>query len=155
MNTWKISGMLIVWWPITIMSRTCQETSKPQTNYYCCLWFRFPMPYWLFPRNTITFHLNPQHITLNLCQNSTLQFWIASRICWVQMLPSTVDLLLFRLLCHEIRIEWQWFNLKSPSWLHHSLHQWLCLREIALPHSNHISYWSHSRSSHFFSAVSF
>ena len=54
MNTWKISGMLIVWWAITIMSRTCEETSKPQTNYYCCLWFRFRMPCWLFPRNTIT-----------------------------------------------------------------------------------------------------
>lgn len=90
----------------------------------------------------LTTYLNPQHITLNLCQTSTLQFWLASGICWVQMLPSTVDLSLFRLWCHETRIEWQWFNLKSPSWLHHSLHQWLCLRKIALPHSNPISYWS-------------
>ena len=30
-NTWKISGMLIVWWPI--MLRKCEQTSKPQTNY--------------------------------------------------------------------------------------------------------------------------
>ena len=55
-NTWKISGMLIVWWPITIMFRTREQTSKPQTNYRCCLRFGCLMPYWLFPRNTITFH---------------------------------------------------------------------------------------------------
>ena len=55
-NTWKISGMLIVWWPITIMFRTPEQTSKPQTNYRCCLQFGCLMPYWLFPRNTITFH---------------------------------------------------------------------------------------------------
>ena len=58
-KTWKISGMLIVWWTIKIimiMFRTRQQTSKPQTNYRCCLRFSFLMPYWLFPRNTITFH---------------------------------------------------------------------------------------------------
>ena len=55
-NTWKISGMLIVWWPITIMFRTPEQTSKPQTNYRCCLQFGCLMPYWLFPLNTITFH---------------------------------------------------------------------------------------------------
>ena len=55
-NTWKISGMLIVWWPIKIMFRTCEQTSKPQSNYRCCLRFSFLTPYWLFPRNTITFH---------------------------------------------------------------------------------------------------
>ena len=33
-----------------------KQTSKPQTNYRCCLQFSFPMPYWLFPQNTITFH---------------------------------------------------------------------------------------------------
>ena len=48
--------MLIVWWRITIMFRTCQQMSKPQANYHCCLRFSFRMPYWLFPRNTITFH---------------------------------------------------------------------------------------------------
>ena len=55
-NTWKISGMLIVWWPITIMFRTCKQTSKPQTNYRCCLRFSFLMPYWLFPHNTVAFY---------------------------------------------------------------------------------------------------
>ena len=38
-NTWKISGMLIVYWPITIKFRTHEQTSKPQTNYRCCLRF--------------------------------------------------------------------------------------------------------------------
>ena len=55
-NTWKISGMLIVYWPITIKFRTCEQTSKPQTNYRCCLWFSYLAPYWLISRNTITFH---------------------------------------------------------------------------------------------------
>ena len=55
-NTWKISGMLIVWWPITIMFRTWKQTSKPQTNYCCCLRFSFLMPYWLIPPNTVTFY---------------------------------------------------------------------------------------------------
>ena len=44
-NTWEISGMLIVWWPITIMFRTRQQTWKPQTNYRCCLRFSFLIPY--------------------------------------------------------------------------------------------------------------
>ena len=35
---------------------TREQTSKPQTNYRCCLRFSFLMPYWLFPHNTITFH---------------------------------------------------------------------------------------------------
>ena len=35
---------------------TREQTSKPQTNYRCCLRFSFLMRYWLFPRNTITFH---------------------------------------------------------------------------------------------------
>ena len=52
----KISGMLIVWWPITIMFRTWKQTSKPQTNYRCCLRFSFLMPYWLIPPNTVTFY---------------------------------------------------------------------------------------------------
>ena len=52
----KISGMLIVYWPITIKFRIRKQTSKPQTNYSCCLRFSFLTPYWLFPLNTITFH---------------------------------------------------------------------------------------------------
>ena len=48
--------MLIVYWPITIKFRTCEQTSKPQTNYRCCLWFSYLAPYWLISRNTITFH---------------------------------------------------------------------------------------------------
>ena len=55
-NARKISGMLIVGWSITIMFRTSEQTSKPQTNYHCCLQFSFLMPYWLFPRHTITFY---------------------------------------------------------------------------------------------------
>ena len=55
-NTWKISGMLIVYWPITIKFRIREQTSKPQPNYRCCLWFSCLTPYWLISRNTITFH---------------------------------------------------------------------------------------------------
>ena len=32
------------------------QTTKPQTNYSCCLWFRLLTPYWLSLRNTKTFH---------------------------------------------------------------------------------------------------
>ena len=55
-NTWKISGMLIVYWPITIKFRIRKLTSKPQTNYRCSLRFSYLAPYWLISRNTITFH---------------------------------------------------------------------------------------------------
>ena len=48
--------MLIVYWPITIKFRTREQTSKPQTNYRCCLRFRYLTPYWLISRTTITFH---------------------------------------------------------------------------------------------------
>ena len=41
LNTWKISGMLIVYWPITIKFRIPKQTSKPQTNYHCCLRFSY------------------------------------------------------------------------------------------------------------------
>ena len=41
LNTWKISGMLIVYWPITIKFRIRKQTSKPQTNYHCCLRFSY------------------------------------------------------------------------------------------------------------------
>ena len=54
-NTWKISGMLIVRWPITITFRTREQTSKPQTNYRCCLRFSYLASYWLIPCNRITF----------------------------------------------------------------------------------------------------
>ena len=56
MNTWKISGMLIVYWPITINFRTREQTSKPPTNSRCCLRFSYLAPYWLISRNTVTFH---------------------------------------------------------------------------------------------------
>ena len=52
----KISGMLTVYWPITIKFRIRKQTSKPQTNYRFCLGFSFLTPYWLFPLNTMTFH---------------------------------------------------------------------------------------------------
>ena len=43
--------MLIVYWPITIKFRTREQTSKPQTNYRCCLRFSYLAPYWLIFRN--------------------------------------------------------------------------------------------------------
>ena len=52
----KISGMLIVYWPITLKLRTRKQTTKPQTNYRSCLWFSFLAPQWQIPHNTITFH---------------------------------------------------------------------------------------------------
>ena len=55
-NTWKISGILIVHWPITIKFRIRKRASKPQTNYRCCLRFSYLAPYWLISRNRITFH---------------------------------------------------------------------------------------------------
>ena len=55
-NIWKISGMLIVYWPITIKFRICKQTSKPQNNYHCCLRFSYLVPYWLISRNTTTLH---------------------------------------------------------------------------------------------------
>ena len=48
--------MLIVYWPITIKFRIGKQTSKPQTNYRCCLRFSYLTPYWLISRMTITFH---------------------------------------------------------------------------------------------------
>ena len=48
--------MLIVYWPITIKFRIRKQTSKPQTNYCCCLRFSYLAPYWLISHNTITFH---------------------------------------------------------------------------------------------------
>ena len=56
LNTRKTSGMLIVYWPIAIKFRTCEQTSKPQTNYRCCLRFSYLAPYWLISRNIIAFH---------------------------------------------------------------------------------------------------
>ena len=41
---------------ITIKFRIRKETSKPQTNYHCCLRFSYLVPYWLISRNTITCH---------------------------------------------------------------------------------------------------
>ena len=55
-NTSKISGTLIVYWPITIKFRICEQSSKPQTNYHCCLQFSYLAPYWLISCNIITLH---------------------------------------------------------------------------------------------------
>ena len=52
----KISGMLIVYWPITIKFRIRKQTSKPEINYHCCLRFSYLAPYWLISCTTITFH---------------------------------------------------------------------------------------------------
>ena len=56
MNTCKISGMLIVYWPITIKFRIRNQISKPPISYRCCLRFSYLAPYWLISRNTITSH---------------------------------------------------------------------------------------------------
>ena len=37
-------------------SGQASKSSKPQTNYRCCLRFSYLAPYWLISRNTITFH---------------------------------------------------------------------------------------------------
>ena len=55
-NTWKISGMLIVYWPITIKFRIRKHTPQPQTNYRCSLRFSYLAPYWLISRDAIAFH---------------------------------------------------------------------------------------------------
>ena len=47
LKTWEISGILIVYWPITIKFRIRKQTSQPQTNYRCCLRFSYLGPYWL------------------------------------------------------------------------------------------------------------
>ena len=52
----KMSGMLIVYWPITMKFRIRKQTSKPQTYYRCCLRFSYLSTYWLISCNTITFH---------------------------------------------------------------------------------------------------
>ena len=50
------SPRMVVYLPITIKFRTREQTSKPQTNYRCCLRFCYLALYWLIFRNTITFH---------------------------------------------------------------------------------------------------
>ena len=54
--TLKISGILIVYWPLTIKFRIRKQTSKPQTNYRGCLRFSYLATHWLISRSTITFH---------------------------------------------------------------------------------------------------
>ena len=48
------SPMMVLYLPITIKFRTREQTSKPQTNYRCCLRFCYLALYWLIFRNTIT-----------------------------------------------------------------------------------------------------
>ena len=48
--------MLIVYWPIRITFRIRKQTSKPQTNYRCCLRFSYLLPYWFTSHKTITIH---------------------------------------------------------------------------------------------------
>ena len=78
MATRKISGMLTVYWPITIKLRICKRTSKPLTNCHCSLWFSYLSPYWLISRNKITFHkdfwcsrFSEFHSKCNIRQNET------------------------------------------------------------------------------------
>ena len=52
-NTWKISGMLIVYWPITIKFRIRMQSSKPQTNYRCCLLFSYLLLAYFLQHNNI------------------------------------------------------------------------------------------------------
>ena len=65
MNTWKISVMLILYWPIRIKFMIRKHTSKLQTNYHYCLRLRYLAPYWLISRNTITFRCQFLHICSN------------------------------------------------------------------------------------------
>ena len=52
-NTWKISGMLIVYWPITIKFRIRMQSSKPQPNYRCCLLFSYLLLAYFLQHNNI------------------------------------------------------------------------------------------------------
>ena len=59
-KAWTVKIIQDCWlcseWPITISYfSTHEQTSKPQTNYNCCLWFSFITPDWLFslPDNNI------------------------------------------------------------------------------------------------------
>ena len=46
----------IVYWPITINFRTCEQTSKPQSNYCCCLHFNILAANWIFSLHWVIFH---------------------------------------------------------------------------------------------------
>ena len=60
------TGLLIVYWPITIkQAKQAKITSKLQTNYHYCLRFSYLAPYWLISGNTITF----------------LKYFLCSRFC--------------------------------------------------------------------------
>ena len=80
MNTWKFSGMLIVYWPITIKFRIRKQTSKPQTNYRCCLRFSYLAPYWLISCNTITFHKSVFLVFTVLWVSKTIHFYFTHYI---------------------------------------------------------------------------
>ena len=69
MITWEISGMLIVYWPITIKFRIRKQTSKPHINYCYYLQFSYLARYWLFTRNTVTFH---KHFWCSCCVTFTV-----------------------------------------------------------------------------------
>ena len=74
-NTWNILGLLIVYWPITIKFRIHKQTSKPQTNYRCCLRFSYHTPYWLISRNTITFdNISSVHGFVSFTVNGSTYF---------------------------------------------------------------------------------
>ena len=44
-NTLKILGKLIVYWPITIKFRHASKPQNQKTNYLCCLRFSYLAPY--------------------------------------------------------------------------------------------------------------
>ena len=54
-NFWNVDCLLA---NITVKFRTHKQTTKPQTNYHCCLWLSFLAPNWLIPRNKITYSIN-------------------------------------------------------------------------------------------------
>ena len=47
--------MFIVLRPITLEIWTCEQTTKQQTNYCCCLQFSYLTSDWLLSLDTITF----------------------------------------------------------------------------------------------------
>ena len=81
----------------TIMFRTREQTSKPQTNYRCCLRFGFLVPYWLFiflfasPLKRIEniYHVTGKHNWV--CQHEPFAtlFIMPSSTKWMEIIPQT------------------------------------------------------------------
>ena len=74
-----------MYWPITIKFRIGKQTSKPQTNYRCCLSFSYLGPYWLISRNTITFHkYSGVHGFVSFTVKGTSEFDLKIGFCFLE-----------------------------------------------------------------------